>query len=241
MTYQLSTKKTINSLNDILSDQQNDIKMKKTININLGGYPFTIDDDAYEHLKEYLDALRQHFQTYESADEIISDIESGTAEILNTRLENRTIISRSDIQAAIARMGTPEDFGAETRFEEDMNYGKSNTSNNKYKTGKRLYINPEDKVIGGVCSGLTAYFGIADPVWLRIGFAILGFGSVGVFIPIYIILMIILPEPKTAAQKLEMRGEPIDVNSIARVVEEGIEGISNTITQITDEFTKKKK
>ena len=58
MTYQLSTKKTINSLNDILSDQQNDTKMKKTININLGGYPFTIDDDAYEHLKEYLDTTR---------------------------------------------------------------------------------------------------------------------------------------------------------------------------------------
>ena len=241
MIYQLSTKKTTNSLNDFLSYEKNETKMKKTFNINIGGYPFTIDEDAYEHLKEYLDALHQHFQTYEGADEIISDIESGTAEILQARLENRTIVSMTDVQAAIARMGTPEDFGAETRFEEDMNYAKSNTSNSKYKTGKRLYINPDDKVIGGVCSGLTAYFGIEDPVWLRIAFALLAFGSVGIIIPIYIVLMIILPEPKTAAQKLEMRGEPIDVNSIARVVEEGIEGISNTITQITDEFTKKKK
>jgi phage shock protein PspC (stress-responsive transcriptional regulator) len=215
--------------------------MKKTFDINLGGYPFTIDEDAYEHLKEYLDALRHHFQHHDGAEEIISDIESGTAEILHTRLENRKIIAMNDVQAAIARMGTPEDFGAETNFKEDMKYSENNASSKKYKTGKRLYVNPEEKVIGGVCSGMSAYFGIEDPVWLRILFALLAFGSVGFIIPIYIVLLIILPEAKTAAQKLEMRGQTIDVNSITRVVEEGVAGISNTITQITDEFSKKKK
>jgi phage shock protein PspC (stress-responsive transcriptional regulator) len=215
--------------------------MKKTFDINLGGYPFTIDEDAYEHLKEYLDALRHHFQHHNGAEEIISDIESRTAEIMQTRLESRKIISMNDVQTAIARMGTPEDFGAETRFEEDMNYGRNEASNEKYKTGKRLYVNPEEKVIGGVCSGMSAYFGIEDPVWLRIAFAVLAFASAGIMIPIYIVLLIILPEAKTAAQKLEMRGKPIDVNSITRVVENGVEGISKTITQITDEFSKKKK
>jgi phage shock protein PspC (stress-responsive transcriptional regulator) len=204
-------------------------------------FPFTIDEDAYEHLKEYMDALRFHFQHHEGADEIIADIESGTAEIMNARLENRKIISRNDVQTAIARMGTPEDFGAETRFEEDMNYGKTNKLNGKYKTGKRLYINPEEKVVGGVCSGLSAYFGVEDPVWMRILFAVLAFGSVGFIIPVYIVLLIILPEAKTATQKLEMRGKSIDVNSITRVVEEGITGISNKITQMTDEFSKKNK
>lgn len=216
--------------------------MNMTFNINLGGYPFTIDDDAYEHLKQYTDALRQHFQTYESADEIISDIESRIAELFNTRLENRRIVNINDVHAAIARMGTPEDFGAETMFEEDMKYSKSESeSTYNYKTGKRLYVNPDDKVISGVCSGLSAYFGIEDPVWLRIAFALLAFGSVGVIIPVYIVLMIILPKAETASQKLEMRGEPIDVNSIAKAVESGIDNISNTITQLTDEFTKKKK
>lgn len=213
--------------------------MNKTFNINLGGYPFTIDEDAYLHLKQYLDALRQHFQSYDSADEIITDIESRTAELIHTRLENRKIINLNDIQAAIARMGTPEDFGSESFFEEDMEYGKTDTSN-KYNTGKRLYLNPEDKVIGGVCSGMSAYFGIHDPVWIRILFAVLAFGSVGFIIPLYFILMMILPKAETAAQKLEMQGKPIDVNSIAKVVQEGVDGISNTITQITDEFTKKK-
>ena len=215
--------------------------MKKTFDINLGGYPFKIDEDAYEHLKAYLDALRQHFQHHDGAEEIISDIESRTAEIIHVRLENRKIITMSDVQAAIARMGTPEDFGAEAYFEEDMSFEKNNQSNGQYKTGKRLYINPDEKIIGGVCSGLSAYFGVEDPVWLRITFAALALGSVGMIIPIYFILMFILPEAKTAAQKLEMRGEPIDVNSITRVVEEGVEGISKTITQITDEFSKKKK
>lgn len=214
--------------------------MNKTFNINLGGYPFTIDDDAFEHLKQYTDALRKHFQTYEGADEIISDIESRMAELFNNRLENRSILNINDVQAAIARMGTPEDFGADVLFEDDLKYGKSESKYN-YKTGKRLYINPDDKVIAGVCSGLSAYFGVEDPVWLRIAFALLAFGSVGVIIPVYIVLMIILPKAETASQKLEMRGEPIDVNSIAKAVENGIDNISNTITQLTDEFTKKKK
>ena len=128
--------------------------MNKTFNINLGGYPFTIDDDAFEHLKQYTDALRKHFQTYEGADEIISDIESRMAELFNNRLENRSILSINDVQAAIARMGTPEDFGADALFEDDLKYGKSESKYN-YKTGKRLYINPDDKVIAGVCSGLS--------------------------------------------------------------------------------------
>lgn len=213
-----------------------------TFNINLGGYPFTIDEDAYEHLKHYTDALRKHFQTYEGADEIIGDIESRMAELFNTRLENRQIVNINDVQAAIARMGTPEDFGAEPLFEEDLKYGKrESASDYNYKTGKRLYINPDDKVISGVCSGLSAYFGIEDPVWLRIAFALLVFGSVGFIIPAYIVLTVILPKAETASQKLEMRGEPIDVNSIAKAVENGIDNISNTITQLTDEFTKKKK
>lgn len=214
--------------------------MNKTFNINLGGYPFTIDEGAYTHLKQYLDALRQHFQKYESAEEIIGDIESRTAEILATRLEDRKIINLNDVHAAIARMGTPEDFGAESLFEEDAAYAKSNYSEENYKTGKRLYVNPDEKVIAGVCSGISAYFGIHDPVWIRIAFVVLTFAGF-LAVPLYIVLMLILPKAETAAQKLEMSGKPIDVNSIANMVQEGVNGISNTITQITDEFTKKKK
>jgi phage shock protein PspC (stress-responsive transcriptional regulator) len=216
--------------------------MNKVFNINIGGYPFTIDDDAYEHLKRYMDALHNHFRTYQGADEIIEDIESRMAELFNSRLENRQIITINDVQGAIARMGTPEDFGADSVFEEESTFAKSSQRTTyQYKTGKRLYANPDDKIIAGVCSGLSAYLGIHDPVWVRIAFAVFGFMTVGTLVAVYIILMVILPKAETASQKLEMRGEPIDVNSIAKAVEDGIGNISNTITQLTDELTKKKK
>ena len=216
--------------------------MNKIININLGGYPFTIDDDAYEHLKRYIDGLRLHFRTFQGADEIIEDIESRLAELFNNRLENRQIITNNDVQAAIARMGTPEDFGSDSVFEEEMNYAKSsNKTTYNYRTGKRLYANLDDKIISGVCSGLSAYFGIHDPVWVRIAFVVFSFVTAGTLAIIYFVLMVILPKAETASQKLEMRGEPIDVNSIAKAVEDGLGNISNTITQLTDEFTKKKR
>ena len=85
--------------------------MNKVFNVNLGGYPFTIDEDAFQHLKQYLDALREHFKTSEGADEIVTDIEMRTAEILQERLENRQIVNLDDVNAAIAMMGTPEDEG----------------------------------------------------------------------------------------------------------------------------------
>jgi phage shock protein PspC (stress-responsive transcriptional regulator) len=209
--------------------------MNKILHINLSGYPLSIDDDAYEHLKQYLDALRKHFKNHEGSQEIISDIESRTAEIIQQRLENRKIVTMSDVQAAIIRMGTPEDFGAENNFEEKTQTMNTNTN---YQTGKRLYKNIDEKVVGGVCSGLAAYFGINDPVWVRIAFVILTV-AVGFGIPIYILLLIILPEAVTTSQKLEMRGEPIDVNSISKAVQDGVEEISNKITKIADDFKNK--
>jgi phage shock protein C len=209
--------------------------MNKILHINLSGYPFSIDDDAYEHLKQYLDALRSHFKNHEGSQEIISDIESRTAEIIDKRLENRKIVTMSDVQAAIVRMGTPEDFGAENTFDEQKQTMNTNTN---YQTGKRLYKNPDEKVIAGVCSGLAAYFGVNDPVWVRIAFVILTV-AVGFGIPIYLVLLFILPDAETRTQKLEMRGESIDVNSIAKAVQDGVEEISNKITKMADDFKKK--
>ncbi len=209
--------------------------MNKILHINLSGYPFSIDDDAYEHLKQYLDALRNHFQKHEGSQEIINDIESRTAEIIQQRLENRKIVTMSDVQAAIVRMGTPEDFGAENIFDEEKQTMNTHTN---YKTGKRLYKNPDDKIVGGVGSGLAAYFGINDPVWIRIAF-VLATVAAGFGIPLYIILLIILPDAETTSQKLEMRGEPIDVNSIAKAVQDGVEEISNKINKMADDFKNK--
>ena len=104
------------------------------------------------------------------------------------------------------------------------------------KTGKRLFRNEDEKIIGGVASGLSAYFGISDPVWIRLGFLFLAISGVGI-LP-YIVLWIIVPKAKTAGDKLEMRGEPVNVHSIARTVEEELTDLSERITEMTKDFGK---
>ena len=195
--------------------------MNKVLNINLGGYPFVIDDVAFQHLKSYLDALLRHFENSEGCDEIISDIENRMAELLTERLGSRQIVVYQDVQEAIKIMGTPEEFSGDEFAEEAISY-----QDQEYRTGKRLFRNSDDKVIGGVCSGLAAYFGIEDPVWIRIAFAVSFLGAGIGFIP-YIILWAVVPLAKTSADKLAMRGKKIDVNNIAKNVEEELENLSD--------------
>ena len=129
--------------------------MNKVLNINLGGYPFTIDEDAYEHLKVYLETIHRHFEDSEGYDEITTDIEARVAELFQENLGDRPIVALQNVKDAILIMGTPEDFGAEG-IEEDGDVKTQKKA--KYKTGKRLFRNPEVELIGGVCSGVTAYF-----------------------------------------------------------------------------------
>jgi len=213
--------------------------MNKIFNINLGGYPFTIDDIAYHKLNKYLNTIERHFSTSEGCEEIISDIESRIAELFNESLNGQPIVGLKDIDAAIATMGTPEEFGAvgaDIDDADDISMGKEGT----YKTGRRLFRDPDSKIIGGVCSGLAAYFGIEDPLWVRlgaVGFMIMG----GVAVPAYILLWIIMPQAATSADKLAMRGERIDINNIAKTIEDEIDNITDTFSDLDDKFRSKKK
>ncbi len=212
--------------------------MKKVFNINLGGYPFTIDDDAYEHLNSYLKTIHNHFKQSEGYEEITSDIEGRMAELFEERLEGRTIITMKDVNAAISIMGTPEDFGAEPIAEEVNN---DTEKIKETKKGKRLYRNMDDEVVSGVCSGIAAYFGVSDPLWIRLVFIILVASSVGFIIPLYLILWAVLPKAETAADRLAMQGKPINVSNIAKTVEEEVEHISGKISELSEEFKSKKK
>ncbi|MEM9848690.1 MAG: PspC domain-containing protein, partial [Bacteroidota bacterium] len=213
--------------------------MNKIVNVNLGGYPFNIDEDAYEHLKNYLNTIHRHFTSSEGYDEITTDIEIRLAEIFQEQLGSRSIVSRADVQAAISVMGTPEEFGAEP-IEENTSYERPTM-----KTGKRLFRNGEDKVVGGVCSGLAAYLGIQDPLWLRILLVILVLSSVGFLIPAYLIAWAIVPEAKTSSDRLAMKGEPINVSNIGKMVEDEMKDLSKRISDIgdniSDEFKHQKK
>ena len=208
--------------------------MKKVININLGGLPYIIDEDAYLHLNNYLDAIRNHFSYSEGCDEIMYDIELRMSELFQEQLKARQIITMSELEAAIEVMGTPEEFGAESgNVYEESHTGQTYNQKSDYKyikTGKRLFRNPDEKMIGGVCSGLAAYLGISDPLWVRIVFIIGIFFGVSIFA--YFILMLIVPMAKTAADKLAMRGEPINIENIAKTVENEINEISQTISNL---------
>jgi len=211
--------------------------MNKVQQINLGGVPFTIDEDAYEHLSSYLRAIHRHFEASEGYEEITHDIEARMAELFQENLGSRTIVTRKDVEDAIVIMGTPEDFGAEAITEEEEETTQRHT---KYRTGKRLFLNPDDEVVGGVCSGIAAYFGIADPLWIRLAFIIITISG-GFGIPAYLILWVILPKAESASDRLAMRGEPINVSNIGKIIEEEVENISHKVSEFGSELSGKKK
>ncbi len=211
-------------------------KMNKVFQINLGGTPFTIDEDAYEHLSAYLEALHHHFRGTDGYAEITADIEARLAELFSESAGARSIVNNDDVRDAIAVMGRPEDFGAEPLMDDIGTQGRER----EYRTGKRLFRDGEDKKVGGVCAGISAYFGISDPIWIRVFFAIVILSG-GVGLPLYIILWALMPEAKTAGDRLAMRGEPINVDNITRIVREEFDNISEKVTELSEEWSGKKK
>ncbi len=213
--------------------------MNPTINVNIGGYPFIIDEDAFDKLQEYLDIIEHHFSSSEGCEEIVHDIELRFAELLSERTNKRPIIGLRDVDQAIKILGTPEEFGAEDdRFRSrHENYDEEPAMRPK---GKRLYRNPDDKVIGGVCSGLAAYFGMNDPIWIRLIFVI-SFAAGGAGFIVYLFLLIAVPKAKTPSDRLAMHGRPINVENIAQQVEDGIDQLTYKLDEISDKWTSKKK
>jgi phage shock protein PspC (stress-responsive transcriptional regulator) len=183
--------------------------MKITVSINLGGYSFNIDEDAYAELKRYLKNLEFHFAGEESASEILSDIETRMAELFRTKLTNyKQVINIDDVNQAISIMGTPEDIS-----DNDRTSSREKFSSPGYH---RMYRDPDHRVIGGVCSGMGAYWDI-DPVIVRILFVVTTLaGGIGALV--YLILYIVIPEAKTTAQKIEMKGEPVNIHNIKESV-----------------------
>lgn len=218
--------------------------MKKVLNINLGGYPFTIDDDAYEHLDIYLKTIHGHFENSEGYEEITNDIESRMAELFQEQLGNHPIVTINDVKNVIAIMGTPEDFGAEPLEEaapksssgsaSERTFGES-SKKYKIKTGKRLFRDPEREVIAGVASGVAAYFGVQDPLWIRLAFVVLSL-TMGFAVPLYVLLWIVMPQAKTASDRLAMRGEKANVSNIGKIIEEELEHVGQKVTELGDEL-----
>ena len=175
--------------------------MKKIVNINLGGYPFTIDIDAYEKMESYYESLEKYFISYDNPHEIIFDIEIRMAELFKENAGEQAILSSKDVGAAIKILGTPEDFSKEdiengnetfeTNDGEDLKDKPFDSRRREYRVGKKMFRDTDNKIIGGVCSGLANYFGIADPIWIRLLFLLLLVPG-GPSVIIYIVLMIVI-------------------------------------------------
>lgn len=171
--------------------------MKKIININLSGRVIPIEDSAYEKLKSYIESLRRYFVKEEDRDEIINDIESRIAELMNEKIrKGAACITDADIDEIAASMGRPEDFEAEAA---EADYSSTQGGavpppppGSERKSRGRLYRDTNDKFIGGVCSGIAAYLNV-DPSIVRILFAIITFGGLGIGFFAYILLWIVLP------------------------------------------------
>jgi phage shock protein PspC (stress-responsive transcriptional regulator) len=155
-----------------------------------------------------------------------------------TENKQGAIIGMKEVEEVIKIMGRPEEFGAEP-LEAEAEEPKA-TSSNRIKTGKRLFRNGEEKIIGGVCSGIASYFGIKDPLWIRLLFIIIVFAG-GLAIPAYLLLWLIVPEAVTASEKLAMKGEAATVSNIARTIEDEIIELRNKISDLSKDMKSKKK
>ena len=191
--------------------------MKKTVKINISGVFFNIDEDAYHILQNYLAHVNRKFSAEQEGKEIISDIELRIAEILQSKINNqKQVISKEDIDEVIEIMGKPEDFDNED----------THRSANTYS--RRLYRDPDNRVLGGVCSGMASYFNI-DPVIVRLIFVVMLFISWGVVGLIYIVLWALLPPAYTTAEKLEMRGENFSISDIEKNVRNEFETVKSNL------------
>lgn len=199
--------------------------MKKTVNINLAGYGFTIDEDAYAMLKDYLDALETMFRTNNYDDDLIDDLELRAAELLQEMAPDGAIVTSRDVEDVIARLGRPEEMVEETEtIVSDSNPSDSPESTETvtpppYNPAPkhRLYRDIDNKMLGGVCAGIAAYLNV-DVVWIRLAFVLVTLASFSVAAVAYIILWIIVPAAETPLQKMELRGEAPTIDNIGRQV-----------------------
>lgn len=195
--------------------------MKKTLTINLNNNVFHIDDDAYELLQSYLAEVALHLESEEDKDDIMCDIEARIAEIFDEKMDkNKNVVIFSDVENIIATMGKPSEFTES----EDQTYNQANKKHSTNmgngtgqqatkKTPKKLYRDGEKQLLSGVSSGLATYLNW-DTALVRILFVALAFITSGTFILIYLLMWIIIPKAVTTAQKLEMKGEMVNIETL---------------------------
>ncbi|OFY51493.1 MAG: hypothetical protein A2W85_00950 [Bacteroidetes bacterium GWF2_41_31] len=199
--------------------------MKTIINLNLRGIQFQVEEDAYLKLKQYLDSIQSHFKNSRACDEIINDIESRIAELFQQQLnKEHQVLSMKDIEIMMAIMGNPVDFD-----EQETEHVDHRIIYNTRR--KRLFRDMDHRIIGGVCSGLSAYFDV-DPTWFRLAFVIATLSGLSPFV--YVILWIVVPAARTIADKLEMYGAPVNISNIEKAIKEEMGDLRDKFSEYTN-------
>ena len=204
-----------------------------TIHVNIGGIGFSLEEEGYRLLKEYLVQLEVRLRENPEGKEIISDIEARICELILDEQTPENIVSASRIKEIIGQLGLPD--GAAVSSDDEC-APQQTEEYPKESLSRRLYRNPDGAKIGGVCSGLASYFQIeptiirllfCSPLLLLICVSVIPVVNMlcpffGVMIPVSILLYLILwfavPKACTPRQKLEMTGSPITAASISQTL-----------------------
>lgn len=224
--------------------------MDKTVSISIGGFSFVLDEIAYNKLKTYLQDVKTSLRGTEGVEDIIEDVEIRISELFRERLKFREVVNEDDINFVIATMGHPDQYKVEedeenekTSTNSSYNYSTNNQSYGGQQTGaKRLYRDPDDTIVTGLSAGLAHYMGV-DPwfvrsIWLVLG--ILGIFTAGVsFLLVlfcYFILLIFVPKAKTTSEKLQMYGQPANIDTLKKNVEQASEAVVSGSKELSNKL-----
>ena len=224
--------------------------MDKTVSISIGGFSFVLDEIAYNKLKTYLQDVKTSLRGTEGVEDIIEDVEIRISELFRERLKFREVVNEDDINFVIATMGHPDQYKVEedeenekTSTNSSYNYSSNNQSYGGQQTGaKRLYRDPDDTIVTGLSAGLAHYMGV-DPwfvrsIWLVLG--VLGIFTAGVsfFLVVfcYFILLIFVPKAKTTSEKLQMYGQPANIDTLKKNVEQASEAVVSGSKELSNKL-----
>lgn len=198
--------------------------MRKTLKVSIGGLAFTIEEDAYNILDNYLSSLKEYYKDREEGEEIISDVESRVSELLQMKISSSGgVVTVSEVREIVGIMGKPEDFDdkdeqQEPKKEKSRTGSQSDEQPPIYR--KKLFRDPSHAILSGVCGGLGYFFRI-DPVIVRLIFIAAFFAmnffstkSASIIILIYLILWVVMPKATTFRQKLSMVGTDPSLGSV---------------------------
>ena len=197
--------------------------MKKNININLFGVIYAIDEDAYDLLKKYLENMRSYYGRRNGGEEIANDVESRVAELFaELRAQGVEAITIEHVEDIIKRIGDPQqmDEEADVNGERVMDGGYAEAVNEKGV--RKLYRDPDDKILGGVISGFCHYFDLDDPVIFRLIFLLLVIFTHAILVVVYAVCWALIPEAKTAEERLQMKGKRVTPNAINEELMRGV-------------------